>query len=136
MASYTEHYGLHQWEPEDPFLRTDFNTDFLKIDTALGEKDESVLGVYIGDGTESREITLGFQPRALYLCSQGGLFGAEEGMYKVYGGMAMPGHPVVDQGHNNEVAVEITATGFQVHQEATYRKVNTSGWTYHYHALR
>ena len=122
MASYTEHYGLHQWEPEDPFLRTDFNADFLKIDTALKEKSGSVLGTYTGDGTESREITLGFQPK--------------DSAYKVYGGMAMPGHPVVDQGHNNEVAVEITATGFQVHQEATYRKVNTSGWTYHYHALR
>lgn len=24
MAKYTEHYRLHQWEPEDSFLRMDF----------------------------------------------------------------------------------------------------------------
>ena len=136
MASYTEHYGLHQWEPNDDFLRTDFNTDFQKIDTALDKKEECVLGTYTGNGAESQEIILGFQPKALYVCSQGGLSGVEEGMYKVYGGMAMPGHPVVDQSHNNEVAVEITATGFQVHHEATYRRVNTNGWNYYYQALR
>ena len=38
MATYTPNYGLHQWVPEDQFLRTDFNEDFKKIDTALGEK--------------------------------------------------------------------------------------------------
>ena len=35
MANYTPNYQLHQWEPEDPFLRTDFNEDLQKIDTAL-----------------------------------------------------------------------------------------------------
>lgn len=35
MANYTQNYQLHQWEPQDPFLRTDFNQDLQKIDTAL-----------------------------------------------------------------------------------------------------
>ncbi|MGN8967493.1 hypothetical protein [Intestinimonas sp. HCP28S3_D6] len=35
MATYTPNYGLHQWAPEDKFLRTDFNEDFSKLDTAL-----------------------------------------------------------------------------------------------------
>ena len=35
MATYTSNYQLHQWVPEDDFLRTDFNTDFQKIDAAL-----------------------------------------------------------------------------------------------------
>ena len=35
MANYTANYQLHQWAPEDNFLRTDFNTDFAKIDAAL-----------------------------------------------------------------------------------------------------
>ena len=35
MAQYTTNYKLHQWEPEDDFLRTDFNQDFAKIDTAI-----------------------------------------------------------------------------------------------------
>ena len=36
MPNYTKHHQLHQWEPGDPFLRTDFNEDFAKIDGALG----------------------------------------------------------------------------------------------------
>ena len=39
MANCTEHYGLHQWEPGDSFLRTDFNEDFWKIDAALGRAE-------------------------------------------------------------------------------------------------
>ena len=35
MANYTQHYQLHQWEGSDAFLRTDFNEDFKKIDSAL-----------------------------------------------------------------------------------------------------
>ena len=35
MASYTTNYQLHQWEASDSFLRTDFNTDFQKIDAAV-----------------------------------------------------------------------------------------------------
>ena len=41
MAQYTENYSLHQWEAEDPFLRTDFNGDFSKIDAALGRAERS-----------------------------------------------------------------------------------------------
>ena len=40
MATYTSNYQLHQWVPGDNFLRTDFNTDFQKIDAALGQKAE------------------------------------------------------------------------------------------------
>lgn len=66
MADYTEHYQLHQWQPEDPFLRTDFNADLAKIDTALGALNQSVkdqateldnkgncqviTGTYVGEG--------------------------------------------------------------------------------------
>ena len=76
MANYTEHYQLHQWEPEDDFLRTDFNEDFAKIDAALGEKADAaalaekcgaVTGTYTGDGAGSRTISLGFVPRAVIL---------------------------------------------------------------------
>ena len=42
MATYTSNYQLHQWVPEDDFLRTDFNTDFQKIDTALAGLQDGV----------------------------------------------------------------------------------------------
>lgn len=51
MATYTQHYGLHQWVPEDDFLRTDFNTDFQKIDTALNTVEETLRGELNGDVT-------------------------------------------------------------------------------------
>ena len=44
MASnYTEHYKLNQWSPEDKVLRTEFNADNAKIETALAnlEKDKA-----------------------------------------------------------------------------------------------
>ena len=95
MANYTPNYGLHQWEPGDDFLRTDFNADFAKLDTALEAKadktavaqkaDQSALeavqslaqgrcrvvtGSYIGDGTEKKAIHLGGQPKALIFPNQ------------------------------------------------------------------
>lgn len=37
MATFTQNYQLHQWDPQDPFLRTDFNQDLQKIDSALAD---------------------------------------------------------------------------------------------------
>lgn len=52
MANYTKHYQLHQWEPGDAFLRTDFNEDLEKIDTALEGKGNCRIatGSYAGTG--------------------------------------------------------------------------------------
>ena len=41
MADFTANYGLHQWEPTDPFLRKDFNQDLSTIDAALGRAERS-----------------------------------------------------------------------------------------------
>lgn len=70
MANYTPNYQLHQWEPEDKFLRTDFNQDLSRIDTALdGLADKSaaleaaaalcgncqiVSGSYMGSGQQGQ----------------------------------------------------------------------------------
>ena len=77
MATYTSNYGFHQWAPEDNFLRTDFNTDLQKIDTALGDQDQklgdltvqnsekvrAVYGSYVGKGGNGNtRITLGGYP--------------------------------------------------------------------------
>ena len=64
MATYTANYGLHQWVPEDNFLRSDFNEDFQKIDAGLhaaksladqleAEKSGIVTGSYTGDGADT-----------------------------------------------------------------------------------
>lgn len=49
MASYTQHYQLHQWEPGDDFLRTDFNEDFKKIDTAIKTTEEKLRTDFNGE---------------------------------------------------------------------------------------
>ena len=43
-SSYTENYGLCQWEPGDNFVRTEFNQDNARIDAALAELEERKLG--------------------------------------------------------------------------------------------
>lgn len=49
MASYTQNYQLHQWEPSDDFLRTDFNEDFKKIDTAIKTTEQSLRTNFTGE---------------------------------------------------------------------------------------
>ena len=69
MANYTEHYQLHQWEGSDPFLRTDFNEDFQKIDTAIADAKGAagcINGSYIGNGTAT-EIILGVKPQFIMI---------------------------------------------------------------------
>ena len=94
MATYTSNYQLHQWVPSDNFLRTDFNTDFQKIDAALaalnsgkasagtvsslqsavsslqsamGGKLELRSGSYSGNGSTGRVISVGATPRILFI---------------------------------------------------------------------
>ena len=102
MADYTEHYQLHQWEPEDSFLRTDFNEDHEKIDTALGALAQltanhtaaiAKLGncaiqhiTYTGNGTISRTQTFDGKPLAVMVANtyDGYSFIACRGMTTVY----------------------------------------------------
>ena len=141
MASYTTNYGLHQWESTDDFLRTDFNTDFQKIDAALAGiqadtdgKVEMVTGTYQGDGSDERTITLGFQPKAVLTMADGTVAGYSSGSFYTYGGLALPGHPATLGGESS--AVELTTTGFRVHARSDYFRVNQSGKIYHYLAFR
>ena len=111
MANYTQHYYLHQWEPEDSFLRTDFNGDFQRLDEALagldGRKPELRLGRYTGDGTQNRAVALGCAPRAVLLFCRD-----REAL------LAWPGAPYV-YAYNNQPGnmLILTETGFQVHYD-------------------
>ena len=70
LATYTEHYGLHQWVPDDDFLRSDFNADFAILDEAVFACDY-VFGTYQGTSpdnqTLTQDIALGFRPRAVLI---------------------------------------------------------------------
>lgn len=139
MAQYTENLGLHQWEPEDNFLRSDFNEDFAKIDaavrqvgdakadkgtteaavtalqTAVSQKVEIVTGTYTGNGS-TLNITLGFRPQAVIIPA--GYF------------------TMVGLGECNSLVI-VTNTGFRV----TYNTVsgttaNSAKTVYHYIAFK
>lgn len=139
MASYTTNYQLHQWEASDSFLRTDFNTDFQKIDAAIKgvetaantalalkadkteltqacgaldeAKCETLTGSYTGNGANTRTIDLGCAPRAVFV----GEFLAVPGMTSNY-------------------LLSLTASGFQV-RDSLGTSTNSSGETYYYLAL-
>ena len=128
MASYTANYGLHQWEAADDFLRTDFNTDFGIIDTALGEKAEFVTGTYTGDGEETRGIELGFAARAVILINYFGVASINPSTGDQPGGIAIRGgscHP----------GLVLTETGFQVRFDNNYQ-TNNEGQLYSWLAVK
>lgn len=67
----TPKLGLNQWAAGDEVLRTDFNGDNAKIEAAVGPlmATNPVIGSFLGDGKENRQITLGFAPSFLILFS-------------------------------------------------------------------
>ena len=139
MASYTTNYQLHQWEASDSFLRTDFNTDFQKIDAAIKgvetaantalalkadkteltqacgaldeAKCETLTGSYTGNGANTRTIDLGCAPRAVFIDDE----------------LAVPGMA-------GSYLLSLTASGFQV-RDSLGTSTNSSGETYYYLAL-
>ena len=132
----TANFQLNQWSENDYVRRTDFNADNLKIDTALGMMPRVVVGTYTGDGAESREIDLGFKPKAVFVCHKTGAF--NDGG-SVYGGMALQGCPLMESyGQETCTALELTETGFRVaYKRISYRSAatNVSGGVYYYFAV-
>ena len=142
MASYTANYQLHQWEPADFFLRTDFNADFAKLDAALAgkagladlaNKPDAVTGSYAGDGTAGRTISLGFAPAAVLLQED-----AEKTPI-----LAVRNGAVLDE-EGEVTMLAVTEQGFQITYDAYFTGVsnkvrepytNRPGVTYRYLAL-
>ena len=119
MANYTEHYQLHQWEPSDNFLRTDFNQDFARIDTGIRAAKAQAERL-------EREMALG---------NRYGSNGGES----ISGGLAVDGWPVFYQDINGPCtpAIQIQASGFAVTQDSRNRSyMNYSGTKYHYFAVK
>lgn len=133
MASYTSNYQLHQWVPEDNFLRTDFNEDFAKIDAALGEKAgveelaevqtmagnkcRVVIGSYTGNGASSQTINLGFRPKVVVVDDTSSYSsGCELGLDGI-----------------DERSVTVVNVGFQV--DASPQDLTESRTLYRYYAL-
>ena len=140
MATFTSNYQLHQWVPEDDFLRTDFNADFQKIDAALAskasasgltslrgtvsgiqsdllDKAELVTGSYTGNGS-TQTISLGFRPRAVIIALN------EYSAAAVFPNLTSP-------------IAAVSASGFSVTNAAGYSyNTNKNNTAYAYLALK
>ena len=160
MASnYTENYGLCQWEATDNVLRTEFNEDNQKVETALNKlstqmetkADQTALnavaatipkiavGTYTGNGVQSRTIPTGFTPKAVFVNSFfGGVYDYYEGR-NYYGGLTVTGGPLKwENDPQNGTVLQITTGGFIVASYTQYSNnsnTNVSGVVYHYLAI-
>ena len=157
---YTEHYGLCQWAAEDSFLREEFNQDNAKIDAALNDLSGGlaekattaaletvskklaampclVTGTYTGDGTDSRLISLGFQPKALLVMIEEG-YSARPYTDDYYGGLALPGKPVCLQtSYGTNYILTIESKGFRVYYNRDrYILSNQKDTNYYYLAWK
>ena len=136
-TNQTTNYQLNQWQSTDQVQRTDFNADNAKIDAALSALDSAMVkiftGTYVGDGEESRFISVPFPPKAVFLCTQSGRTYWDIGDGHTFGGLALADHPVQ---HKNSNAVVISDTGFTVYNYSidgiSAIQSNLEQTTYHY----
>lgn len=161
MASnHTEHFSLNQWQADDQVKRTDFNEDNAKIDAALNDLSGGlaekattaaletvskklaampclVTGTYTGDGTDSRLISLGFQPKALLVMIEEG-YPAIPYTDDYYGGLALPGKPVCLQtSYGTNYILTIESKGFRVYYNRDrYILSNQKDTNYYYLAWK
>lgn len=135
----SEHLGLHLWEPTDQVLRTEFNQNWTKIDTAVNAAQETaeaaqsaaeqrpyVIGSYTGNGG-TQSITLGFQPSFVIITAQPA--NSRDTAFIAISG-----------GSEAASTLSFTETGFTVMvtptSYETYPLTNQNGTFYHYLALR
>ena len=141
MATYTSNYQLHQWVPEDDFLRTDFNTDFQKIDAALAGLEankaaqsnlaalqssisaaqstangraRAIKGTFTGNGSAPRTISIGGTPKIVFLAS------------------ATKSGTIMDDGSTSS-SVTLVSNGFRIEDSSYW--ASASGVTVYYVAI-
>ena len=96
-----------------------------------------VTGTYTGDGTDSRLISLGFQPKALLVMREEG-YSARPYTDDYYGGLALPGKPVCLQtSYGTDYILTIESKGFRVYYNRDkYIFSNQKDTNYHYLAWK
>ena len=88
--------------------------------------------MYIGDGTASKDIFIGFAPRAVIIMQHSYRNDVSD---KVTGGIAVADRPL-SKGWYGAIGAEVTSTGFTVHENASEDiALNTADVVYWYVAL-
>ena len=141
----SEHLGLHLWEPTDQVLRTEFNQNWTKIDTAVGEVQSTaeavadaftpdnmpyVTGTYTGDGsTTNRTINLGFKPKFVIITGSSRSTTAASEQILRFALVGPSGASTTLAGLTN-TGFSVTNSGFQ------YPQLNVNGNVYAYIAFK
>ena len=106
------------------------------LTAAVSTIPKIAVGTYTGNDNGSRSFSVGFTPKAVYVCVACGLAYTTNAEGYVYGGLAVTGGPVQHKGY---AAVEITTGGFTVYQRdlGDYSGIycNNSGMQYRYLAV-
>ena len=110
-----------------------FNTAVTTLQRQLDKKIQLAYGAYTGNDAATRTISLGFQPKAVYLCMECGASSHYTGSYHIYGGLALQGHPLMVPSPSPVTVMETTSSGFKVYGSAA--EVNNQYHTYYYIAL-
>lgn len=140
----TQNYNLCQWAAEDRILRSDFNADNQKIDTALAGKARITVGSYTGTGEYGAEhpntLTFDFAPKLFLLfpalAHQGQDFYAVPGIAQynpcivVWGATTLLG----DGTGSNRITYSGNTISWWTNTGAQ-NQYNTSGQIYHYAAI-
>ena len=142
-SNYTTNYQLNQWEAGDQVLRTEFNQDNQKIDTALKTHDDAIAALqtgiskcgtckfetfsYVGTGTnQTVPLQLSFTTPPLFFVIQGG-----NGI--LFAGQASGRATVIVQGMNvyfMESAVTWNGTQVTYGAPSASYQMNEAGFTY------
>lgn len=89
-----------------------------KLTAAQGSMLKIAAGVYDGNSTANRFISVGFTPKAVFVCDSYGAtnYAQSNGRIAYRGGFAVPGGPVVTASYNGSYlkVVEVTTNGFYV----------------------
>ena len=146
---HTSAFQLNQWEEDDPILRSDFNSDNLKIADALANCGNCriAIGSYVGTGTSGSanpcKISLGFRPYVIMLDVATKYFISNTAS-PIYYIMQYPRTTLMGTGANNEENVitwgdnGVTWYSPSTSSDAEIRAIrqfNYSGKTYHYIAF-
>ncbi|MDY3617700.1 hypothetical protein [Agathobaculum sp.] len=106
-----------------------------QLQSAIAQKCEIYIGSYIGDGTEWREFSLGFYPRAvLVMCAN---YDSERRFLHC---LATREQHIYDYSSIDKKALEVTENGFAVYgpfsQRTTDNYLNVSAYCFNYIAFK
>lgn len=121
----TTNYGLNQWIGSDIPKRADFNSDNSIIDSTLGthilNKDihitaaertlwntQCVVGFYLGTGSATREINVGYQPKVVIVYA----------VDKPIGSNTTNSYSAIGTKNSPSLGIEITPLGFKLYNGA------------------